>query len=116
MLEEKYNKYNTKFISVRDLLTLYYPRFELDERNKRRCYACLMKPYIDGKYIIPCKVNEILNNKDKYGININKLEEYRSKVSDIGSGCSDCASIFENDTLGMVNELLKDDSFRMELI
>ena len=116
MLEKKYYKFNTKFISVKDLSTLYYPRFELDERNKKKCYACLMKPYIDGKYIIPCKVNKIINNKIKYGINLNDISKYRNKVENMDYTCSDCASIFENDALGNICELSNDDFIKMELI
>ena len=115
-LEKKYTKFNTKFISVKDLSTLYYPRFELDERNKKKCYACLMKPYIVGKYIIPCKVNKIINNKDKYGTTLKNIDKYKDKVKNIGDTCSDCASIFENDSLGNIFELLDGDSTEMELL
>ena len=115
ILEKKYNKFNTKFISVKDLSTLYYPRFELDERNKRKCYACLMKPYIDGKYLIPCKVNEIINDEDKYGTALKSIDKYKDKVQNVGDTCSDCASIFENDSLGCISELSNGDSIEMEL-
>lgn len=115
-LEKKYNKFNTKFISVKDLSTLYYPRFELDERNKKKCYACLMKPYIDGKYLIPCKVNKIINNEDKYGTPLKSIDGYKDKIKNIGDTCSDCASIFENDSLGSIFELSNGDSIEMELL
>lgn len=116
ILEKKYNKFNTKFISVKDLSTLYYPRFELDERNKKKCYACLMKAYIDGKYLIPCKVNEIINNEDKYGTTLKNIGKYKDKIKNIGDTCSDCASIFENDSLGSISELSNGDSTEMELL
>ena len=116
ILEKKYNKFNTKFISVKDLSTLYYPRFELDERNKRKCYACLMKPYIDGKYLIPCKVNKIINNEDKYGTSLESIYKYKDKIKNIGDACSDCASIFENDSLGSISELSNGGSIEMELL
>ena len=116
ILEKKYNKFNTKFISVKDLSTLYYPRFELDERNKRKCYACLMKPYVDGKYIIPCKVNKIINNEEKYGTLLESIYKYKDKIKNIGDTCSDCASIFENDSLGSISELSNDGSIEMELL
>ena len=115
-LEIKYNRFNTKFISVKDLSTLYYPRFKLDERNKKKCYACLMKPYIDGKIIIPCKVNEIINNKIRYGIVLKDISKYKNKVKNIGKTCSDCASIFENDALGSIYELSNNNSIKMELV
>lgn len=115
-LEKKYNKLKTKFISVKDLSTLYYPRFELDGRNIKKCYSCLMKPYIDGKYIIPCKVNEILNNKEKYGTTIYEIDKYVDKVKNIGYTCSDCASIFENDALGNISNLLENEVLEMEIL
>ena len=116
ILEKKYNKFNTKFISVKDLSTLYYPRFELDEHNKKKCYACLMKPFIDGKYLIPCKVNKIINNEDKYGTPLKSIGGYKEKIKNIGDTCSDCASIFENDSLGSISELSNGGSIEMELL
>lgn len=115
-LEKKYNKFNTKFISVKDVSTLYYPRFKIDGRNKKKCYACLMKPYIDGKYLIPCRVNKIIKNEEKYGTTIENIIEYRKNVQNIGNTCSDCASIFENDSLGNIIELLEDESREMVLL
>ena len=49
-------KNGIKFLSVKDISTLFYPRFELDEGNSRNCYACVLKPYIYGNKILPCKV------------------------------------------------------------
>lgn len=92
------------------------PRFELDDRNSRKCFACLMKPYVDGKYIIPCKVNKIISNKDKYGTTLNDINNYQVKVNNIAISCSNCASIFENDALGTINEMSIDDVLEMELI
>lgn len=115
-LEKKYNIFKTKFISVKDLSTLYYPRFELDKHNNRKCLACLMKPYIDGKYLIPCKVNKMINNKFKYGILLNNLDYYEEKFKNYGKDCSDCASIFENDSLGNISEMLNNDNIKMELL
>lgn len=100
-LEKKYNgKNGIKFISVKDLTCLYYPRFELDNRNSRTCYACRMKPYIKNNLIIPCKVNKIFDNLEDFSTNIeNYHEKYESIKSRCGIECDDCASIFENDIL-----------------
>lgn len=103
-LEEKYSSRNTGliFLSVKDLTTLYYPRFELDERNNRNCFACKLKPYLYEDIILPCRVNEIVTNKKKYGF---KYDLSFNKFDGLGNDCSDCASIFENDLLGTISEL-----------
>lgn len=103
-LESKYNSKESGiiFLSVKDLTTLYYPRFELDERNNRRCFACKLKPYLYEDIVLPCKINEILNNMDKYGFKYNFSFD---KFNGLGKTCSDCASIFENDLLGKISKL-----------
>ena len=75
-----------------------------------------MKPYIDGKYLIPCKVNKIINNEDKYGTSLESIYKYKDKIKNIGDACSDCASIFENDSLGSISELSNGGSIEMELL
>lgn len=107
-LESKYNDYNyTKFISVKDLTTLYYPRFELDERNSRKCYSCYMKPYLFKNKLIPCKVNKIFNDFKNWSSNYFDFSRYKDVTSKCGAECDDCASIFENDLLYTVENILK---------
>lgn len=107
-LEIKYDNYNsTKFISVKDLTTLYYPRFELDERNSKKCYSCYMKPYLYKNKIIPCKVNKIFNNFETWSSNYFDLDKYTNITNKCGAECDDCASIFENDLLYIVENILK---------
>ena len=78
-LETKYNNYScTKFISVKDLTTLYYPRFELDERNSRKCYSCYMKPYLFKDKLIPCKVNKIFNDFENWSSNYFNFNKYKN--------------------------------------
>ena len=99
-LEKKYsNAPGTRFISVKDISTLYYPRFELDERNSRKCYACTMKPYLYKDKFLPCRVNKVITNIDDWFVaNLdNNINE--DNISKCGVTCDDCASIFENDTL-----------------
>ncbi len=92
---------NIKFIVVKDITTLFYPKFEIDERNSRCCYACKLKPYLYGKYLIPCKVDKVINNIQKWGLDnldeINKFDNY-------GIECDDCASLYENDILDFINK------------
>ncbi len=107
-LESKYNNYNsTKFISVKDLTTLYYPRFELDERNSKKCYSCYMKPYLFKDKLIPCKVNKIFNDFENWSSNYSDLNQYKNITNKCGAECDDCASIFENDLLYTVENILK---------
>lgn len=107
-LEIKYDSYNsTKFISVKDLTTLYYPRFELDERNSKKCYSCYMKPYLFKDKIIPCKVNKIFNDFETWSSNYFDLDKYTNITNKCGVVCDDCASIFENDLLYTVENILK---------
>lgn len=118
-LEKEYDDFkNTKFISVKDLSTLYYPRFELDERNSRKCYACYMKPYLYKNLIIPCKVNKVFENISEWSISYDELSKYEKIVSKCGVNCSDCASIFENDILYEIENIINNDigySFYLEL-
>lgn len=87
------------FISVKDISTLYYPRFELDERNSRECFSCFLKPYIYREKLLPCKVKEVIENLDDWYIGDSALIINKEKLKKCGKECSDCASIFENDIL-----------------
>lgn len=107
-LEEKYYlPSRTRFMSVKDISTLYYPRFELDERNSRKCYACVMKPYLYKDKIIPCRVNKVITNINNWYLSNldNNVEE--NHISNCGANCDDCASIFENDLLNEIDETIK---------
>jgi len=107
-LESKYTGYrSTKFISVKDLTTLYYPRFELDERNSKKCYSCYMKPYLFKDKLIPCKVNKIFDNMESWGSKYFDLKKYNNIANKCGIQCDDCASIFENDLLSNIENILK---------
>ena len=107
-LEQKYNSYDKcKFISVRDISTLYYPRFELDERNSRMCYASMMKPYLYLDRLLPCKVAKIFSNMDDWQLDYNDDVKYNFVLNKCGVSCSDCASIFENDLLSDVEQISK---------
>lgn len=107
-LELKYNNYNSvKFISVKNLNELYYPRFELDERNSKKCYSCYMKPYMYKDKVLPCKVNKILENLDNWSANYLEHNKYSDIINRCGVTCDDCASIFENDLLYDIDTILK---------
>lgn len=107
-LEKKYDNYNsTRFISVKNLTTLYYSRFELDERNSKKCYSCYMKPYLFKDKIIPCKVNKIFNNFESWSACYSNLNKYKNITNKCGTECDDCASIFENDFLCIVEDILR---------
>lgn len=112
-LELKYNNYTTtKFISVKDISKLYYPRFELNDQNSKKCYACQMKPYLFNKRILPCKVQKIFENVDSWTANYNDIEKYNSITANCGKNCSDCASIFENDALADIEEFISKSDFK----
>ncbi len=104
-LEKNHSK-NPKFISVKDISTLYYPRFILDERNYRKCYACYMKPYIYESLILPCKVNNIMKNKEQWKISNLSLNYNIENINKCGKICGDCASIYENDILNEIRDRL----------
>lgn len=107
-LELKYNSYNSiKFISVKNLNELYYPRFELDERNSKKCYSCYMKPYMYKDKILPCKVNKIFEKLDNWSANYLENNKYNNIINKCGVTCDDCASIFENDLLYDIENILK---------
>lgn len=107
-LEFKYNDYKSlKFLSVKNLKELYYPRFELDDRNSKKCYSCFMKPYMVKNRILPCKVNKIWNNFDDWSVNYLEHEQYKNLIKKCGVTCDDCASIFENDLLHQVEQILE---------
>ena len=107
-LEKKYNTYEkTKFLSVKDITCLYYPRFILDERNSKICYACRMKPYFKGNRLLPCKVKKITNSLDSWSSSLDvDITDYNSKIKKCGNECDDCASIFENDILCDIEDVL----------
>jgi len=106
-LELKYSSYNNcKFISVKDINFLYYPRFELDERNSKRCYACYMKPYLFKNKILPCKVNKIFLNLNDWSVNYLDNDKFNNIMDKCGIYCDDCASIFENDLLNDVENII----------
>ena len=108
-LESRYTDYKrcTKFISVKDLTTLYYPRFELDERNSKKCYSCYMKPYLFKDKLIPCKVNKIFNDMESWSSKYSDLKKYNIITNKCGTECDDCASIFENDLLYDIENIMK---------
>lgn len=107
-LESKYNNYNwIKFISVKNLNELYYPKFELDERNSKKCYTCYMKPYMYKDKLLPCKVNKIFKNLDSWSANYLENNKYINIINKCGITCDDCASIFENDLLYDIENILK---------
>jgi len=96
-LEDKYSN----FKSVKNLKELYYPRFELDDRNSRNCIACHLKPFLYNDILLPCKVDKMIKKIDEWGIkDLNNLDKFNR----CGIECDDCASIYENDIL---NEILK---------
>ena len=104
-LEVKYSSGRIVFKSVKNLKELYYPRFELDERNSRNCYACKLKPYLYDDILLPCKVNEKLNNTQIWGTkDYNNLDCFNN----CGIKCDDCASIYENDILDEIYNIVKD--------
>lgn len=106
-LEKKYNTYDKcKFISVKNISTLYYPRFELDERNSRICYASRMKPYLYNDKLIPCKVRKILSNISEWNLNYNNCNEFNEVLNKCGLECDDCASMFENDLLYNIENII----------
>ena len=106
-LERKYSNMPTAFISVKNLKELYYPRFELEERNSHNCYACHLKPYLYKDTLLPCKVSKVMN----WGIT--NLED-KSLWKQCGKECDDCASIYENDMLDKIHSIIKDkDSFKI---
>lgn len=98
----KLEKNNELFISVKDISTLYYPRFELDKRNSHQCYVWYLKPYIKGNNILPCKVNKVINNIDEWKVNDILGKKNKNNIKKYGKECKDCASIFENDILSEI--------------
>lgn len=103
-LEKKYDHF---FISVKNLEDYYYPKFRLDNRNSKVCFACYLKPYLYKKDIIACKVEEILLNKSKWQV---------SNFDKCGKNCSDCASIYENDMLSLIKSKIKKAKISVEII
>lgn len=100
-LESKYKKTTkTRFVTVKNLSTLYYDRFTLNENNSRHCYAAQLKPVLFKDKVLPCKVNCVLKNKEFWDLNeIEQTNDQNSFLKKYGINCSDCASIFENDSL-----------------
>ncbi len=96
-IKYKLENENFKVKLVKDFTTLYYPLFKLDKRNTRNCYASKVCNYlIDGK-LYPCATRQIVS------CNIS-LDNSKSK-NYIGTKCSDCASIFENDYLEQIYKI-----------
>lgn len=92
-------KENENFISVKNLTNLYYPRFELDERNSHRCYVWYIKPYIQDNYVLPCKINKVISNIQKWKVRDILSNKNMNNTLKYGKQCDDCASIFENDMI-----------------
>lgn len=108
-------KENEKFISVKDISSLYYQRFELDERNSHKCYTWFLKPYIQGNNVLPCKVNQVVNNIDEWKVK-DLSKEITENIKKYGIKCTDCASIFENDILSeIINFYNKGYEFLLEI-
>ena len=95
-------KKNNIFISVKDLTTLYYPRFELDERNSHKCFVYYLKPYILDNKLLPCKVNKVIQNINDWSMENESLRIKKNDDKNYGENCKDCASIFENDILAEI--------------
>jgi|GEM_PF-1848633 len=107
-LENKYSEApRTRFISVKDLTTLYYPRFELDERNSSKCYACIMKPYLLKDKFLPCRVNKVINNIDDWYVSNLDACVKETNILKCGASCDDCASMFENDILHEIENIIE---------
>ena len=114
-LEEKYQG-EFQFISVKDISTLYYPRFELDERNSRNCYACYLKPYLFNDDVLPCKVRDKIAHREKWKLSNLSMNYDMNVIKRCGTECDDCASIFENDALQIImNYLPKDGNILLEV-
>ena len=110
-LEKKY-KNNPRFISVKNLKELYYPRFELEDRNSHNCYACRLKPYLYEDIILPCKVKKVLDHKNLWG---KRNEMDRKNFEKCGKECDDCASIYENDILDSIKKIIKGKKIEVEM-
>ena len=95
-LKYKLEDANFKVKLVKDLSTLYYPLFMLDERNSKTCYASKVCNYLINEKLYPCATKQILDD------NVLLESDYGKEY--IGKKCLDCASIFEND---YINEILK---------
>lgn len=107
-LESKYSR-NFKFVAVKDITKLYYPRFELDWRNTRKCHSCYLKPYILGNVVLPCKVDAVKSRQDIWKLSNLDMKYNKSVLKRCGLDCSDCASIFENDTIEEILNIITDD-------
>lgn len=96
LYEIKYKLENEKFKIklVKDLSSLYYPLFTLDNRNTKKCYASKVCNYLIDFKLYPCATKQILTNE----ILIKNVESEKY----IGTKCLDCASIFENDYLDKI--------------
>lgn len=106
-LQKTYDGANgIKFVSVKNLSTLFYPRFELDERNSKNCYACVLRPYVYNGCTLPCKVKKMLQSKERYKTYDMASQTARKSFEEFGRDCDDCASIFENDFLESINKII----------
>ena len=65
-----------------------------------------MKPYLFRNMIIPCKVMKIFDEIDKWGTDYTNINKYNEIVDKCGKKCDDCASIFENDLLSDVDDII----------
>ena len=62
------------------------------------------------------KVNKIFNDFENWSSNYFDLNKYKIITNKCGAECDDCASIFENDSLGSISELSNGVSIEMELL
>ena len=99
---------NMKIWLVKDVSTIWYDRFEIDNRNSHICYACWMQPYLIGNRIYPCKVNNVIHNFEKWSTKIGMIDEYVTVIKQCGRTCTDCASIFENDSMNYITSVLRE--------
>lgn len=100
------NKYLNRFKSVKNLNTLYYDRFCLNNNNSKKCFVCRLSPYVIADKLYPCKVSKILENYCLGKLsNIDKNSQ-KFILDKCGKTCDDCASIFENDFLFRVEQFM----------
>ena len=112
-LEKLYDKNSqTTFLSVKDISILFYPRFEIDERNSKKCFACKLKPCMIDDLVLPCKVQEVVSNQKKWFMHDFAGVQNETANELVGKTCTDCASLFENDTLSKIEEILLKNQIR----
>jgi hypothetical protein len=75
-----------------------------------------MKPYLIKDVLLPCKVLNKINNQEYWNFGSTKNIDY-SKIKCIcGIECDDCASIFENDFLFKVEQIVKDNDVKYYIL